>query len=717
MATRRQMSFCGKVGFGKSSCNKIVSSAEAVAMIRSGDTVAFSGFVGIGTPEAVICALEKRFLETGEPSNLTLVFAAAPGNGKDKGLNRLAHDGLVKRLIGGHFKLVPKLAQLAVSGKCEAYNLPLGIISHLFREIAGGKPGLISKVGLRTFIDPRIDGGKINSKTIENLVKLTEINGKEWLFYKTFPIHVAILRGTTADPSGNVTMEKEALTLDNLTIATAAKNSGGIVIAQVERIAAAGSLNPRDIKIPGHLVDWVVVAEPEHHMQTYATPYNGAFSGEFRAPPDSAASMELNERKIIARRGALELRMGDVVNLGIGVPEGVAAVATEEGIIDKITLTTESGTIGGTPQSGLDFGAAKNPESIIDQNQMFDLIDGGGLDIAVLGFAQFDAQANVNVSRFGDVLAGAGGFINISQNTRRLVFCGTFTKDLRTEIRDGKLVILQEGQAKFIEKVEQITFSGEYARETHQTVLIVTERCVFSLTPDGLELIEVAPGIDIERDIVAHMNFSPIIREPREMAAEIFADGPMNLDQLLLERMLSERIEFDAERSTRPPAMGWTPASSIRRLVTPSFEEKPTMPTSQTSDIQTLTNQINEMLTKFNMPGVDPAALIREQARNIEAVAQATQVANKGAYGVAEKQLELFRAASSQLLMVFEDAALAPKERSELAKQAYEVALNGSREITSMAVKASENAFAITRKRMTEIFEQFRKTATTRKDA
>ncbi|WP_244915140.1 malonate decarboxylase subunit alpha [Rhizobium sullae] len=695
---------------------KIVSAAEAVATIRPGDTVAFSGFVGIGTPEAVICALGKRFLETGEPSNLTLVFAAAPGNGKDKGLNQLAHDGLVKRLIGGHFKLVPKLAQLAASGKCEAYNLPLGIISHLFREIAGGEPGLISKVGLRTFVDPRIDGGKLNSKTTENLVKLTEINGKEWLFYKTFPIHVAILRGTTADSSGNVTMEKEALTLDNLTIATAAKNRGGIVIAQVERIAAAGSLSPREVKIPGHLVDCVVVAEPEHHMQTYATQYNGAFSGEFRAPADSAASMELNERKIIARRGALELRMGDVVNLGIGMPEGVAAVATEEGIIDKITLTTESGTIGGTPQSGLDFGAAKNPESIIDQNQMFDLIDGGGLDLAVLGFAQVDAQANVNVSRFGDVLAGAGGFINISQNTRRLVFCGTFTKDLRTEIRDCKLVILQEGQAKFIEKVEQITFSGEYARETPQTVLFVTERCVFSLIPEGLELIEVAPGIDIERDILAHMEFRPIIRQPREMAAVIFADGPMNLDQLLLERMLSERIEFDAERSTRPPAIGWTPASSIPRLVTPSFEEKPTMPTSQTSDIQTLTNQINEMLTKFNMPGVDPAALVREQARNIEAVAQATQVANKGAYGVAEKQLELFRAASSQLLMMFEDAALAPKERSELAKQAYEVALNGSREITSMAVKASENAFAITRKRMTEIFEQFRKAATIGKD-
>ncbi|MBY5325588.1 acyl CoA:acetate/3-ketoacid CoA transferase [Rhizobium leguminosarum] len=557
MPERHQIAFYGKGGIDKSA-TKIVSGAEAVAMIRSGDTVAFSGFVGIGTPEAVICALEKRFLETGEPSNLTLVFAAAPGDGKDKGLNRLAHDGLVKRLIGGHFKPVPKLAKLAASGKCEIYNLPLGVISHLYREIAGRKPWLISKVGLGTFVDPRNSGGKMNSNTTEDLVEMVETHGEERLLYNAFPIDVVILRGTTADPSGNVTMEKEAATLDNLSLAMAAKAGGGIVILQVEGIAPAGSLHSRDIAIPGHLVDRVVVAQPEDHMQTYATHYSGAFSGEFRAPPDSAASMKLDERKIIARRCAFELRMGGVVNLGIGMPEGIAAVAAEEGIIDKITLTTESGTIGGTPQTGMDFGAAKNPESIIDQNQMFDLIDGGGLSFACLSFAQVDAQCNVNASRFGGILAGAGGFINISQNTRHVAFCGKFTDGgLRIEIRDGKLAILQEGrQAKFIKEVEQITFSGEIARETHQSVLYVTERCVFSLIPEGLELIEVAPGIDIERDILAHMEFRPIIRQPREMAAVIFADGPMNLDQLLLERLLSEGIEFDAERSTRPPAMG-----------------------------------------------------------------------------------------------------------------------------------------------------------------
>ncbi|MDX0116804.1 acyl CoA:acetate/3-ketoacid CoA transferase [Sinorhizobium meliloti] len=530
--------------------DKIISAADAVAMIRSGDTVATSGFVGIGTPNAVICALDKRFLETGEPRNLTLVFAAAPGDGKGQGLDRLAHEGLVKRLVGGHFNLVPNLARRALSGECEAYNLPLGCVSQLFREIAGGKPGLVSKVGLRTFVDPRKDGGKINSNTTEDLVELMEIGGQEWLLYKTFPIHVAILRGTTADPLGNVTMEKEALTLDNLSLAMAAKNCGGIVIVQVESIADDW-LNPHDVQIPATLVDCVVAADQKDHAQTYSSQYNGAFSGEFRAPPDHAASMELNARKIIARRCALELRKGDVVNLGIGMPEGVAKVATEEKIITFVSLTAEAGTIGGIPQGGLDFGAATNPESIIGQNQMFDFIDGGGLDLACLSFAQVDAQGNVNVSRFGGRLAGAGGFINISQNARRLVFCGTFTDGLQTEVRDGKLAILQEGpRAKFIEEVEQITFSGECAREGHQTVLYVTERCVLSLTPEGLELTEVAPGIDIERDILAHMKFRPIIREPREMAAVIFTEGPMNLNKLLFERPLSERMEFDAERNT-----------------------------------------------------------------------------------------------------------------------------------------------------------------------
>ena len=318
--------------------NKIVSSAEAAAIIRTGDTVSISGFVGIGTPDELLIAIEQRFLETREPAGLTLVFAAAPGDGKDRGLNRLAHEGLIKRAVGGHWSLVPKLGRLALDNKIEAYNLPLGCISQLYRDIAGKRAGLLSRVGLRTFVDPRQDGGKINSVTTEDLVELVEMAGREWLFYKAFPINVTLIRGTTADVAGNITMEREALTLDSLSAAMAAKNSGGFVIAQVERIAAAGSLDPRKVQVPGILVDCVVLAEPDNHRQTYATPHSAAFSGQLRVPLDRVEPMPLDERKIIARRAALELPPGGVVNLGIGMPEGVAAVAAEENVLQYLTL-------------------------------------------------------------------------------------------------------------------------------------------------------------------------------------------------------------------------------------------------------------------------------------------------------------------------------------------------------------------------------------------
>ncbi len=376
----------------------------------------------------------------------------------------------MKKAIGGHFGAPPKLAQLAVSGEIQAYNLPQGVISHLFRDIAAGKPGHLSRVGLGTFVDPRFGGGKVNDKTTEELVQLMSVSGTEYLFYKTFPINVAILRGTTADPEGNITMEHEALTLDGFAMATAARNSGGVVIVQVERIAESGSLNPRQVKIPGVLVDCVVVAQPENHWQTYGYAHNPAFSSDIRIPLTSMDSMDMNERKIIARCAAMELRPNVAVNLGIGIPEGVASVANEEKISDLLTLTTEPGVIGGIPAGGLNFGAAVNAQAIVDQSLQFDFYDGGGLDIAFLGLAQADQHGSLNVSRFGPRMAGADGFINISQNARKVVFVGTFCAgDLAISIVDGKLHIERDGKPKkFVNEVEQCTFSGPYAAKENK---------------------------------------------------------------------------------------------------------------------------------------------------------------------------------------------------------------------------------------------------------
>jgi propionate CoA-transferase len=536
---------------------KVVSAAEAVRLIRDGDTVATGGFVGIGFAEQIAIALEELYLSnevdapfaTGKPKNLTLVYAAGQGDGKERGLNHFAHEGLIKRVIGGHWGLVPKLQQLAIGNRIEAYNLPQGVITHLFRDIAAHRPGHLTTVGLGTFVDPRNGGGKLNAKTTEDIVELTTLGGHECLFYKAFPIHVGIIRATTADADGNLTMEKEALTLEALAIAMAVRNSGGI--AQVERVAENGSLNPRQVKVPGIFVDCVVVAEPEHHWQTFATQYNPAFSGELRVRAGSLPPLPLSERKIVARRAALELKPNSVVNLGIGMPEGIASVANEEKVIDLITLTAEPGVIGGIPAGGLNFGAATNTQAVIDQPYQFDFYDGGGLDAAFLGLAQADARGNLNVSKFGPKLAGAGGFINISQKAKKVVFVGSFIAGkLRIAVDGGRLSIVHEGtERKFVRAVEHVTFSGDYARAQGQPVLYVTERCVFTLGDDGLVLTEVAPGIDIERDILALMDFKPAIpHDPLPMDARIFADAPMGLRDDLLALPLDARFSYDAQQ-------------------------------------------------------------------------------------------------------------------------------------------------------------------------
>ena len=527
---------------------KVVTAEEAVRVIRDGDTIATGGFVGIGFAEELAIELEKYFLGHQKPRDLTLIYAAGQGDGIDRGLNHFGHEGLVKRVIGGHWGLVPKLQKLAIENKIIAYNLPQGVISHMYRDIAAHKPRTITTVGIGTFVDPRHGGGKINDLSTEDMVELIEFDGKTYLAYKTLPINVAILRGTTADTDGNITMEKEALTLESLAIATAAKNSNGFVIVQVERIAEPGTLNARHVKIPGIMVDCVVVSRPENHWQTFAEVYNPSFSSEIKIPMQSIDPMEMSPRKIIARRAAFELKANSVVNLGIGMPEGVASIANEEKILDYITLTAEPGVIGGIPAGGLNFGAATNTEAVIDQPSQFDFYDGGGLDMAFLGLAQADAAGNLNVSKFGPKLAGAGGFINISQNAQKVIFLGTFTAaGLKVSIENETLKITKEGRVKkFIDQVEHVTFSGKYALEKQQPVIYITERCVFALTDEGMVLIEIAPGVDLAKDVLAQMDFEPIVKaKPRLMDARIFRSGLMGLKEDLLTVTLEERLTYD----------------------------------------------------------------------------------------------------------------------------------------------------------------------------
>ncbi len=465
--------------------NKVITADEAIALISDNDVLTTTGFVQSCIPEALHAALEKRFVETGVPRDLTLIMTAGAGDSKGLGTGRLHHEGLLRRVIAANFGRMPKVAQAAQDNKILGYNLPQGVISQLYRACAAGQPGLFSKVGLQTYVDPRLGGGRVNEVTKDEIVKLVEVDGEDWLFYKSTPINVAFIRGTSADPSGNISMEKECLLLDNLAQAMAARNNGGIVIAQVERIVQQGSIPPKDVKIPGILVDCVVVAQsPEMHRMNYGVLYDPSLAGEIRVPVEGMAKMELDERKVIARRAAFELPPNGVINLGVGAPDGVAAVANEEKVTPFITMTTEAGAVGGVLASGSSFGSAANAHCVIDQNQMFDFYDGGGLDMTCLGMAECDQHGNVNTSRFGGRLNGCGGFINISQNARAVVFAGTFTVGgLDIGIEDGKVKIIKEGRSrKFVNAVEQITFSGAFAQSRNQPVIYVTERCVFELT-------------------------------------------------------------------------------------------------------------------------------------------------------------------------------------------------------------------------------------------
>jgi len=493
--------------------SKVISADQAAALIKDGATLGASALLISGWPEELAIAIEKRFLEIGHPAGLTVVHGSGIGDWKTRGMQHFAHPGLVKRWIGGHTGVAPAMGKMILDGGCEGYNLPQGVICQLWREIAAHRPGLITKIGLGTFVDPRLEGGKMNSKTTEDLVKVIQLEGQEWLYYPPLKVDVAVIRGTVADEDGNLTEDLEGALLECLPLAQAAKNSGGIVIAEVSYVAKSSSLHPKRVRVPGVLIDRLVISKEEHHWQAAGTRFNPAFSGDIRVPMDAMPPMPLDERCIIGRRAAMELAPGSVVNLGIGMPEGVAAVAGMEGSADLLTLTTELGSIGGVPAGGENFGMSYNAQAFVEQHAQFDWYDGGGLGQAFLGAAEVDANGNVNVSKFKGKAVGCGGFINITQNAKKVVFCGTFTAGgLKVAVENGKLVILQEGKAKkYVNKVEQVTFSGAYATATRQPVLFVTERAVFELRNGQLTLTEIAPGINLEKDILAQMEFKPRI--------------------------------------------------------------------------------------------------------------------------------------------------------------------------------------------------------------
>lgn len=514
---------------------KFVSSRAAADQIKDDDTIAIAAFAGgTGLAEEVCAAIEQRFLETGRPNNLTLMVASGNGDNTDRPYanNHFAHPEMVRRVIAGHIGLAKRFASAIAENQIAAWNFPQGVVTHLYRAAAGRKPGVLTHVGLGTFADPRVEGGKMNAAAQEDLVEVVRIGGEDKLLYKTIPVTVGIIRGTTADEAGNVSMEKEAVLTEALHVAQAAKNAGGIVIAQVERVAKRGTLQPKDVRVPGILVDYVVVAGPGKQTMNVSVDYDPSYSGELKVPTDEIQPQKMSLRKIIAKRCAMELEPGQIINLGIGVPDGVASVALEEGISDKIYMTIESGVIGGVPGPGLNIGAASNAEAMIPHPDIFDFYDGGGLDLAFLGLAQSDEAGNINVSKFNGRMVGCGGFVNITQNAKRVVFCGTFTAGHgKIEITDQGLNIIEDAPGiKFVKAVEQITFSGNYAKQIKQPVLYVTERAVFSLTEQGLELIEIAPGVDLERDILDKMEFKPVIsKQLKEMDMRVFRDERMGL--------------------------------------------------------------------------------------------------------------------------------------------------------------------------------------------
>ena len=516
---------------------KVITKEEAAKIIKDGDMVAISGSGGSGSCEAILTGIKDSFLNTGHPCNLKVTCGISPGNltNDDVGMNMLAKPGLVSLAICSHLGMGRVFGNAIGSEQIPAFAVPLGVINHLYRAIAGHEIGVLTKIGLNTFADPRIDGCRTNeeAKKFPDIVKLLEIDGEECLLYKSFPIDVALIKATYADEEGNLSFEHEGVIGEQYNMAIAAHNSGGIVIAQVEKIVPDHSLRARDVLVHSSYVDYVVVAEPDLSLGEYNIPvYRPELTGDSRIELSKVAIRPLDERKVCGRRAAMELHKNSVINLGVGMPDSVSNVAAEEGFSDEIDLSIESGPTGGVPVGGVCFGAAINPESVISTAEQFDAYNGGCLDMAILGLAEVDELGNVNVSKFGTRVTGPGGFINITQSTKKVVFMGTFTaKGLDEEVGNGKLTIKTEGEKhKFVKSVQQITFSAKQALKNRQEILYVTERAVFKLVENGVELIEIAPGIDLQKDILSQMDFTPKISTNLKLMDErIFKEEKMNL--------------------------------------------------------------------------------------------------------------------------------------------------------------------------------------------
>ena len=497
--------------------SKIVSAEYAASLVQDGMTVGVGGFFGSGVPEELLIALQERHRTTQSPKELTIFHSAGIGDSAQRGANHFAEEGMIRKLIGAHLGLAPRISKLIMDNKIVAFMTPQGVNCQLLRAVAGNKPGVITRVGLGTFVDPRVEGCKANQLTIdsgEEVVSLINIDGEDFLFFRAIPFNICFIKGTYADEMGNISFVEESIIPDPLEMALATHNSGGIVIVQVNKVVAKNTLDARNVLIHGFMVDYVVVGKPENNVQTFdCDHYRPEIAGGLKIPLADIEPMPMSERKICARRGAMELKKGILVNLGVGVGEAVGIIAGEEGICDKFTFSVESGPLGGVPIGGKGMGSSYNFEARYKQCDTFDLYDGGGLDLTCLGAAEIDVKGNVNVSKFGGRAVGPGGFINISQCAKKVMFIGTFTAGgLKVRIVDGKLNIIQEGRnIKFINQVEQITFSGEYAQKARQEILYITERAVFKLTQEGVALIEIAPGIDLEKDILAIMEFKPII--------------------------------------------------------------------------------------------------------------------------------------------------------------------------------------------------------------